>query len=501
MRTSEMSTTAEPLPDRAPDPTSARRPSTAEIIYWSTIGAASLVTLVLLLADGLGDEAVGSLSVLLSVLLLLGGMHVGLAMMVAGGIGIWKLAGPDALAVTFEHVGFGEAASWSLSVIPLFVLMGVAMGKFHIISKLFVAAQSWFGRLPGGLAVATNLTGAGMASASGSSIAISYAIGRTAIPEMLRHGYRPPLAAAVVAASGSVGMLIPPSVVLVIYASVAETPVGPQLLSALVPGVLLAIAYGVMIVVRCSRNPSLGPPATGRVAWADRVRSLGGVTPVAVVALVIIGGMYSGLFTPTEAGAVGALAAVVFGWLFGPDRSVGFLGRTLVACLRECAVVVSAIFLLLMGVFVLTRMLTLSGVAGALTHALTSLGLSQVAFLLVLVAAFLVLGMFMDGLAMVLLTVPLLLPVIEAFDISPLWFGVFMVIVVELAMITPPIGVLSYVVFRTVQNPEVNLGHRVTLPDVFRGISWFVAVTVAMLVCLIFLPDLALWLPESSSAQ
>ncbi|WP_227013394.1 TRAP transporter large permease [Pseudonocardia sp. EC080619-01] len=473
----------------------------SEITYWSTIGAAVLVTLVVLFVDGLAGQAVGGLAVLLSVLLLLCGMHVGLAMTVAGGLGIWKIVGPGALAVTFEHVGFGEAASWSLSVIPLFVLMGVAMGRFHIIGKFFVAAQNWFGRLPGGLAVATNLTGAGMASASGSSIAISYAIGRTAIPEMLRHGYRPSLATAVVAASGSVGMLIPPSVVLVIYASVAETPVGPQLLSALVPGVLLALGFSAMIVLRCTLDHSLGPPSTRSVGWGERVRSLRGVTPVAVIAVVIIGGMYSGLFTPTEAGAVGALAAVVLGWLFGPDRSVVFLGRTLVACVRECAVVVSSISLLLMGVFVITRMLTLSGVADALTVGLTGLGLSRVTFLLVLVLVFLVLGMFMDGLAIVLLTVPLLLPVIDAFDISALWFGVFMVIVVELAMITPPIGVLTYVVFRTAQNSEVNLGARIGLSEVFRGIGWFVAVAVAMLVFLIFFPEVALWLPESSSAQ
>ena len=479
-------------------PRPSRKAATA---YWGNFGFALLLAALILLIPDLPDVAVGVLTILLSIVAMVAGIHVGIAIMGAGAIGLWKLAGTSAVAVTFEDVPFVSAASWSLSVIPLFILMGVAMGRFNLTGKLFAAAQAWLGRLPGGLAVSTNFAGAGLAASSGSSIAISYALGRTTIPEMLRAGYKPSLATGVVAMSGTLGMLIPPSVVLVIYAGVAETPVGPQLLAALVPGLLTALAYGVLIVVRCSIDPTLGPRTSTTYTWSQRLRYLFDVTPVTLILILIIGGMYSGLFTPTEAGAFGAIAAIVLGWLFGDDRSVGHLARTVMTCLKETAAGVASIFLLLMGVHILTRVVALSGVADLITETITSLGLSRTVFLLGLIVVFLILGMFMDGLAMILLTVPILMPVLDTFDISLLWFGVFMVILVELALVTPPIGMLSYIVHRIAANPEVNEGVAVRLSDVFKGVSWFVAVSGLILIALIFFPDIALWLPEGSAAE
>lgn len=469
--------------------------------YWGNLGFALIIAAVILFTPELPDTVVGVLTILLSIVAMVSGIHVGIAIMGAGAVGLWKLAGTSAVAVTFEDVPFTSAASWSLSVIPLFILMGVAMGRFNLTGKLFTSAQAWLGRLPGGLAVSTNFAGAGLAASSGSSIAISYALGRTTIPEMLRAGYKPSLATGVVAMSGSLGMLIPPSVVLVIYAGVAETPVGPQLLAALVPGLLTALAYGVLIVVRSSIDPTLAPRSTTRYTWGQRFRSLVDVTPVTLILILIIGGMYTGIFTPTEAGAFGAIAAILLGWLFGDDRSVGHLVRTVLTSLRETAASVASIFLLLMGVHVLTRMVALSGVANWITETITSFGLSRTLFLLGLVIVFLILGMFMDGLAMILLTVPILMPVLETFDISLLWFGVFMVILVELALVTPPIGMLSYIVHRIASNPEVNQGVTVRLSDVFKGVSWFVVTSAVILIALIFFPDIALWLPETSAAE
>ncbi|GAA1700124.1 MAG: TRAP transporter large permease [Dietzia sp.] len=469
--------------------------------YWGNFGFSLIIAAVILFTPDLPDTAVGVLTILLSIVAMVSGIHVGIAIMGAGAVGLWKLAGTSAVAVTFEDVPFTSAASWSLSVIPLFILMGVAMGRFNLTGKLFTSAQAWLGRLPGGLAVSTNFAGAGLAASSGSSIAISYALGRTTIPEMLRAGYKPSLATGVVAMSGTLGMLIPPSVVLVIYAGVAETPVGPQLLAALIPGLLTALAYGVVIVVRCSIDPTLGPRSTTHYTWGQRLRSLVDVTPVTLILILIIGGMYTGIFTPTEAGAFGAIAAILLGWLFGDDRSVGHLVRTVLTSLRETAAGVASIFLLLMGVHVLTRVVALSGVADWITETITSLGLSRTLFLLGLIFVFLILGMFMDGLAMILLTVPILMPVLATFDISLLWFGVFMVILVELALVTPPIGMLSYIVHRIASNPEVNEGMTVRLSDVFKGVSWFVVTSAVILVALIFFPEIALWLPETSAAE
>lgn len=485
-----------------PDDLSTPAPNRRAIkAYWGNFGFSLVLAGIILLTPGLPGVVVGVLTILLSIVAMVAGIHVGIAIMGAGAVGLWKLAGTSAVAVTFEDVPFSTSASWSLAVIPMFILMGVAMGRFNLTGTLFSAAQAWLGRLPGGLAVSTNFAGAGLAASSGSSIAISYALGRTTIPEMLRAGYKPSLATGVVAMSGTLGMLIPPSVVLVIYAGVAETPVGPQLLAALVPGLLTALAYGTLIVVRCSIDPTLGPKSARRYTWPERFRSLIGVTPVTLILIIIIGGMYSGVFTPTEAGAFGAIAAVVLGWLFGDDRSVGHLFRTLTVCLRETAAGVASIFLLLMGVHVLTRVVALSGVADFITETITSLGLSRTLFLIGLIFVFLILGMFMDGLAMILLTVPILIPVLDSFDISLLWFGVFMVILVELALVTPPIGMLSYIVHRIASNPEVNLGVTVRLSDVFKGVSWFVAVSGVILLLLIFFPDIALWLPGSSAAE
>ncbi|AWH93965.1 C4-dicarboxylate ABC transporter permease [Dietzia lutea] len=469
--------------------------------YWGNFVFALVLAAVILFTPDLPDTIVGILTVLLSIVAMVAGIHVGIAIMGAGAVGLWKLAGTGAVAVTFEDVPFTAAASWSLSVIPLFILMGVTMGRFNLTGKLFSSAQAWLGRLPGGLAVSTNFAGAGLAASSGSSIAISYALGRTTVPEMLRAGYKPSLATGVVAMSGTLGMLIPPSVILVIYAGVAETPVGPQLLAALVPGLLTALAYGVLIVVRCSLDPTLGPRSTIRYTWRARFRSLWDVTPVTLILILIIGGMYTGVFTPTEAGAFGALAAILLGWLFGDDRSARHLVRTVLTSLRETAASVASIFLLLMGVHVLTRVVALSGVADWITETISSLGLSRTLFLICLIFAFLILGMFMDGLAMILLTVPILMPVLSTFDISLLWFGVFMVILVELALVTPPIGMLSYIIHRIASHPEVNRGATIRLSDVFKGVSWFVVTSAVILVALIFFPDIALWLPETSAAE
>lgn len=469
--------------------------------YWGNFGFSLIIAAVILFTPNLPDLMVGLLTIVLSIVAMVAGIHVGIAIMGAGAVGLWKLAGTSAVAVTFEDVPFTSAASWSLSVIPLFILMGVAMGRFNLTGKLFTSAQAWLGRLPGGLAVSTNFAGAGLAASSGSSIAISYALGRTTIPEMLRAGYKPSLATGVVAMSGTLGMLIPPSVVLVIYAGVAETPVGPQLLAALIPGLITAMAYATLIVVRCTIDPTLAPRSTTHYTWGQRIRSLVDVTPVTLILILIIGGMYTGIFTPTEAGAFGAIAAILLGWLFGDDRSVGHLVRTVLTSLRETAAGVASIFLLLMGVHVLTRVVALSGVANWLTDTITSLGLSRTLFLVGLIFVFLILGMFMDGLAMILLTVPILMPVLDTYDISLLWFGVFMVILVELALVTPPIGMLSYIVHRIASNPEVNLGVTVRLSDVFKGVAWFVATSAVILLALIFFPDIALWLPNSSAAE
>jgi TRAP-type C4-dicarboxylate transport system, large permease component len=488
-------------PPRLADPIPRRRftPSSAGFLVMVAVCIGLTATIVF--AD-ISRLTVGVLVVPLTILLLICGVHVSVAMAFGGALGLWKLGGWSGLGSALSTIPYSSAASWSLTVTPMFVLMGIVLGQTGITGQLFDAARLWLGRMRGGLAVATVASGAGLAAASGSTTGISYAMGRVAIPEMLRSRYSPQLATGVVTAAGTLGQIIPPSVLLVIYAGIAQTPVGPQLLAGVVPGVLLAVLFAVMIMVRARIDPDLAPAThTAAVPWGVRLRSLASIWPLPVLILVIIGGMYSGFMTATEAGAVGALVAILIGvWSkrrAGARAVFAVLGRSL----AETASAVAMIMFLLIGVHILSRLVALSGLAQAASRMVTALDLTPIALLLTLVVTYLVLGMFMDTLAMLMLTIPVLLPVLEALGIDLVWFGIFAVLMAEIAMITPPVGVVAFIVHGLAQDREVNLGTAISLATVFRGCVWFVATALALVVLLILFPDLALWLPSSGSAQ
>ncbi|MBF0673346.1 MAG: TRAP transporter large permease subunit [Salinibacterium sp.] len=472
------------------------------ITFFLGLGVAVASMALLLFAD-LPSLTSGVLVIALSVVLILLGIPVGVAMLGASLLGLWEIGGIRVVIGTMEAAAYSATDSWSFSVIPMFILMGMLLWKSGLTASAFEAARQWVGWMPGGLAVATNFAGAGLAAGSGSTIGITYALGRVSVPEMIRSGYRPSLAVGTVAAAGTLGQIIPPSLLLVIYAGAASVPVGPQLLAGIVPGIVLALAFAVMIVARASLNPKLAPRAdmTG-VTWGTRMRSLVGIVPIVLVVLVVIGGLFAGLFTATESAVFGMLVALIFGVahklrLTRSWRQVGTM-------LREAVLGVltgtASIFLLLLGVEVLTRAIALSQVANVLATSVSDLGLGRVAFLLVLIVVYIILGMFMDTLAMMLLTIPVLLAPLAAVGVDPLWFGVFLVIMAEVGLLTPPLGILSFIVHRITQDPAVNLGSTVSLVEVFKGVAWFAAVAVAVVVLLILVPELATWLPSVSVA-
>lgn len=469
------------------------------ITYWAVLLAALAIALVLV-STPVPRLWVGVLAFVLLLLLLLAKVPIGIGMMLAALPALWSFGGYAMVASTFGQLPYTAVASWQLSVIPLFVLMGVFLWKSGVTGYAYTAAHAWLGRLPGGLAVATNFAGAGLAACSGSTIGVAYGLGKMAIPEMIRAGYKPSLAGATVAAAGTLGQLIPPSVMLVVYAGIAQTPVGTQLLAALVPSLALAFCYGALIVCIGLVRPADAPRATESPSWSARFRSLIGVLPLVGIIVLVLGGMFGGVFTPTEAGAFGAIAAFCTA-LFALGRSRDGFRKVIsfsVSSLTNTVTAVAAIFLLLIGINILNRVFTLSGIPQALTGFVVDLGLSPVAFLLVLTFVYLLLGMFLDPFAIILLTVPLLQAPLTAMGIDMLWFGVYLVVLVEIAVLTPPLGVLSFIVHRIMQSPEVNLGKRVTLTDVFMGVLPFVAVATAFVVVLIFVPDIALWLPSIS---
>ncbi len=468
----------------------------------SLIAAAVLVSLVMFL--DVPREVTGILVILLMLTLLVLGLPIGIGMTLASLIGLWKLLPFTGFTSTMQVLPFNATASWSLSVIPLFILMGIVLYRSGISGRAFKAAAHWMGPLPGGLAMATNFAGAGLASASGSSLGITYAMGRIAIPDMLRAGYAPSLATGTVAAAGSLGQLIPPSILLVVYAGVAGTSVGPQLLAGFIPGIILAAAFAAMILIRSILQPGLAPrfALTGST-WRTRMGSLVGVIPLAIIVIVVLGGLAGGIFTATEAGAWGALSAIIMGWIWGTKehRSLrGFL-KFLKPSLYDAAASTASVFLLLIGVLLLTRVLTLSRVTTGFAEWVVAQDYTQLQFLLLLVVVYLILGMFLDPMAMILLTVPVLLEPLAVLNIDLLWFGIFLVIMCEVAQMSPPVGILSFVVHGIVQKPEVNLGKAISLAEVFRGVSWFVAVALGMVLALIAFPEIATWLPERSAAK
>ncbi|MFC5338482.1 TRAP transporter large permease subunit [Leucobacter denitrificans] len=457
----------------------------------------SIVITICVLAVPMSRVTTGTLLIVLMVLLLLCGLTTALAMIVTAALGLWEIVGMPALVEAIESVSFHSAASWSLSVVPMFVLMGIVLWRTGLTAKVFYAARLWLGGMPGGLAVATNFSGAGLAAASGSTIGISYALGRMAIPEMLRAGYKPSLATGVVAMAGTLGQLIPPSVLLVVYAGVAAVPVGPQLTAAILPGIIVAVLYALVIIIQGLVRPDIAPraKATG-VPMKVKLKALVGIIPLVVVIFIVIFGMLSGIFTATEAGAFGALAAIVVGSAFGEERkNPKQLFKKLGQSLQETVTATAGIFLLLIGVNMLGRSMTMSGVLRTLTDWVVSLGMPTVVFLLAIMVLFLILGMFMESMSIILLAVPILAPVLIAMDVDMLWFGIFVVMLIELALVTPPVGMLTFIVHRLAQDKDVNLGQKISLIDVFKGVMPFVFTSITFIIVLIFFPEISTWLP------
>ncbi len=505
-------TDTRPAPPSGPSDAKRSRSSGRFTLGVIGTGATAGFFLIYLLAVPSPRLVVGLFVILLMISLMLLKVPIAVAMIVAAAPGLYVLTSQRALEGSLEEIVFASFASWSLSVIPMFVLMGIVLGKSGVMSGAYDMARKWLGWLPGGLAVSTNIAGAGMAATSGSSIGNTYAIGRVAIPELLQSGYRPSLALGSVAMAGTLGQVIPPSVLLVIYAGVAETPVGPQLLAGVVPGLALATLFTGVIVGWALLSPQSAPRGAS-YSWGARFASLVNLIPVVIIVVVVIGGIYTGIFTATEASAVGAAVALLLGVLAlvnksrraraagAPVKTYRVLGEFFSRSFIETVSAVAAVFLLLVGVNLLTRVMALSGVANWVADAVVSMNLSKLSFLLLLIPVYLVLGFFLDTLAMMLLTIPVFIGPLQALDVDLIWFGIFLIVLAEIDMVAPPLGVLNFVVLALGQSSTEGMGVRLTIGDVFKGVMPFIAACVLFLVVLIGFPDLATWLPSISSAE
>jgi tripartite ATP-independent transporter DctM subunit len=425
--------------------------------------------------------AVGIISVGALLLLLAIGVPIALAMAVVGVSGLWILEGASAAMAHVALVSWTEGQSFVLVTIPLFVLMGQLVFHTGLASDLYATVHKWIGRVPGGIAITSVLACGAFGAVTGSSIATVATMGSIVMPEMRRYRYDTTLATGALAASGTLGILIPPSLIFIFYGVMTETSIGALFMAGVIPGILVATTFSVIIWVRCLLRPELGPRGPA-VSWGERMRSLTGLLPILAIFTLVIGGIYAGLFTPTEAAGVGC--AGVLGLAGGMKK----LTRSNVARALEGSALVSAmIFAIIVGGYLMARLVAVTGLTELLVEQMIAMGLGRIAFLLLLVVLYLVLGAFLDVFGMLVLTIPFIVPVLNEMGIDLIWFGVFAVMMTELALVTPPIGANVFVMRRVA--PDVPMG------DIFRGVLPFVIGVLAVLALLTAVPQLALWLP------
>ena len=398
--------------------------------------------------------------------------------------GIALVRGPLPAVSALETLTFSFIAHWSLSAVPMFLLMGNIAFKSGLTQSLFRAASLWLSALPGGLAIASTAACAMFAAASGSSVATASAMGRIAIPEMLKAKYDPGLATGTVAAAGTLGSLIPPSILIILFAIFAEASIGKMLIAGILPGLLSAVVFAVMIMVRCKINPKLAPKIEGGVTWGARFKILGEVWPLPVLTIGVLGGIYTGIFTPTEAGAGGALIAFV---IAAAQRRLTWqvFNESVIESLKAT----SMIFLIALGGIMLTRFMAVTGVPAAMSSAMGDLATNPITLVIAASVIFIVLGMFLDSIGLMLLTLPVLLPLFEASGADIIWFGVLVIKFLEIGLVTPPVGLNVYIIKGVV-------GDTVPLETIFKGVLWFVIADVFTLTLLIAFPEISLVLPN-----
>lgn len=416
-------------------------------------------------------------------------MPIGVALGVVSFIGFTILRNERVAFSVMAQTPFEVAANWGLSAIPMFILMGSIAHATGISHALFNAARLWLSFLPGGLAVATNFASAGFAAASGSSVATSATMGRIAIPAMLKAGYSPSLATGVVASSGTLGALIPPSIMFVIYGVFAEVSITKLLMAGVIPGLLTAFVYTVMIVTRCKLDPSIAPPVDSDMSreelWRERWQSLLPVWPILVLIFGIIGGLYGGVFTPTEAGAAGASLSFIIA--FSQGR---LTGTVIYDSVMEAIKTTAQLFFVAFGAVMYTRFLALAGMPGIVTGMIGDWAGDPVLLLVAISIVYVILGMFLDPMGVLLLTLPIVQPMFEALGLDPIWLGVIVVKYIEIGLLTPPVGFNAYVVKNVV-------GDSIPLETIFKGIGWFLACEVVIMTLILSFPQLSLWLPNS----
>ena len=430
---------------------------------------------------------IGLIGIIVLLFLIAFRIHVAFALAIVGGIGYLAILGwrPTAGLLGLEPYTF--IANFVLTTVPLFLLMGYLTHHAGLTTDVYQTARLWLSKVPGGLAIASVAGCSAFAAACGSSLATAAMMGRIAIPEMLRHKYDQGLATGTVAAAGTIGSLIPPSILLVLFGALTETSIGMLLIAGFIPGIVSALIYMGMIFLRARKNPSLCPAHQERISWKERFVALKYTWGVIVLFFLVIGGIYFGLFTPTEAGGVGASGAFFIALFSGK-----LTHRKFYDSLLDTVRSTSQIFTIALGASLFTKFMAISDLPNVICESVLAWQMPPFVILSGLSLVYVFLGMFLDPVGVMLLTLPVVFPVMDGLGYNMIWFGIIMIKYLEIGLITPPVGLNVYVIKGVV-------GDTVPLENIFKGVGWFVAMDALTLVILIVFPEITLWLPFTMS--
>lgn len=431
----------------------------------------------------MSDVVIGLIGIGAMFLLLVLRTPVAFAMMIVGFLGLWWLEGFKAAGGVVLTESYAAVSSYSLIVVPMFILLGNVASVAGFSRGLYDAAFAWVGRFRGGLASASVIGCAAFSAVSGSSVATAVTIGKVALPEMRRLGYGAGLSTGAIAAGGTLGFLIPPSTGFVIYAILTEESIGRLFMAGVVPGLLMTVCFIVTIIIVTTIDPTAGPRGES-LALRQRFAMLGRALPLIAVIVLSIGGIYLGVFTPVEASGIGA-ALVILLALATRTLSLASFRKAIVDTLRTSAM----LYAIVIGANVLNPFLAVTHIPDALGAALQGLALGPYGALLVIILGYVVLGMFLDGLAMLVITIPIVFPVIVLYGFDPIWFGVVAVIVIEMGMITPPVGLNVFVV--------KGVAGDIPMTTIFRGVLPFLLAMIVTLALIVAFPWIALAIPNS----
>ena len=430
----------------------------------------------------MSPETTGIVGIAVLLFLFLLRMPVGFAMALVGVVGFAYLSGFESAMALLAQDIYETFSAYPLSVIPMFILMGTFAFASGISQRLYRTTHAWVGSMRGGLTMATVLACSGFAAISGSTAATAATMGKIALPEMRKYNYDNTLATGCVASAGTLGILIPPSTVLIVYGILVEESIGKLFIAGVLPGLLLSLAFVITVALLCLRNPELGPPGPA-TTWKEKIRATGGIVEAAILFFLAIGGLFLGWFSPTQAGAIGAGGALVIGLV---RRKLSW--KRFVEAGKEGLQTGCMVLFIITGATVFGHFMAMSTIPFLLADWVGNLPVDRMVVIGIIIFIYFLGGFFMDSMALIVVTIPIFFPVVQKMGFDPIWFGVMMVLVAEMGVITPPVGVNVFVI--------KGIAPDVPLFVIFRGILPFLIALIIVTLIILFVPAIATYLPS-----